>query len=48
MNEFKDTTKPMLKEIALLRQQNKKLKETRDLLLLKFISGKNDLEEIKV
>ena len=40
LNEFEQVTLPMRDEILTLRQKNVKLKETRDLLLPKLISGK--------
>jgi hypothetical protein len=48
LKEFKDKTEPMVKEIGLLSQRNKKLKATRDLLLPKFVSEKIDVEEINI
>lgn len=40
INEFEQLTLPMRDEMLTLRQKNVKLKETRDLLLPKLISGK--------
>jgi len=44
LKEFKDKTVPMVKEIGLLSQRNKKLKATRDFLLPKLISGKIEVQ----
>ncbi len=46
LNEYEELTLPMRDEMLTLRQKNVKLKETRDLLLPKLISGKIDVENI--
>jgi len=46
--EFEKVINPIFSQRKTLNKQNKKLKETRDLLLPKLISGKIDVEEITV
>lgn len=48
LDKFRDAAETMFKEIGVLSEQNKRLKETRDLLLPKLISGKIDVEELNI
>ncbi|MFA0961021.1 restriction endonuclease subunit S [Roseivirga sp. BDSF3-8] len=45
-NEFTDITEPIFKEIDILSQKNQLLRETRDLLLPRLMSGKLDVSRI--
>jgi len=45
---FEKKTQPLRDQMLLLRQKNRKLKATRDLLLPKLISGKIDVEDVMV
>ncbi|WP_419782264.1 restriction endonuclease subunit S [Malaciobacter marinus] len=45
---FNKLIEPILKEIELLQQKNQTLKQTRDLLLPRLISGKLDIEKLDI
>lgn len=47
INKFHAKVGPLFDQISTLQKQNDRLKETRDLLLPKLISGKIDVEEFK-
>lgn len=47
INKFHAKVGPLFDQISTLQKQNNKLKETRDLLLPKLISGKVDVKEFK-
>lgn len=47
-DEFAATISPMVGEVALLRQKNRALRTTCDLLLPKLISGKLDVENVDI
>ncbi|TLP35504.1 hypothetical protein [Arcobacter arenosus] len=47
-NEFNSFTENLYKEIDLLRGKNQTLKQTRDLLLPRLLSGKLDIEKIDI
>ena len=48
MRIFDDIVKPMIKEILLLNNKNKILRETRDILLPKLISGELDVSDLDI
>ena len=47
LNQFEDLIKPFYDEIGVLKNKNKVLRETRDLLLPRLISGKLSVEKLK-
>jgi type I restriction enzyme S subunit len=47
-NEFNSFTENLYKEIDLLRGKNQTLKQTRDLLLPRLLSGKLDIEKLDI
>jgi len=48
LEKFSDIVKPIFEEIKNLMQKNQNLKQTRDLLLPRLISGKLDIEKLKI
>jgi type I restriction enzyme, S subunit len=46
--EFSDTIKPLIDQSILLKSQNENLKQTRDCLLPKLISGKVDVSDLDI
>ncbi len=48
LQDFENLVNPMLDEILLLKDKNKILQETRDLLLPRLISGKLSVEDLEV
>lgn len=47
-NNFDKLVKPFFSEIKILQKKNQNLKQTRDLLLPRLISGKLDLEDLEI
>jgi len=45
---FSEIVKPIFKQIQVLKDQNQRLKEARDLLLPRLMSGKVDVDEINI
>jgi len=48
LQNFNNQVKPILDEILNLQLQNQNLKQTRDLLIPRLVSGKLDVEEMEV
>ena len=48
LSEFSNLCDPMIDEILLLNIQKENLRQTRDLLLPKLISGKLDVSELDI
>ena len=48
LNDFKDIIRPINKEIFNLLYKNHTLKQTRDLLLPRLISGEIDVENLEI
>jgi type I restriction enzyme S subunit len=48
LNKFHAKVEPFFNQISRLQKQNINLKETRDLLLPKLMSGKIEIEEVNI
>ena len=48
LDQFTEIVRPIFKQVHILSDQNKNLKQTRDLLLPKLISGEIDVSELEI
>jgi type I restriction enzyme S subunit len=48
IKKFEDLAEPIFGEIRVLKNKNQNLRQTRDLLLPKLISGKIDVSELDI